>query len=216
MLVIIYDTETSGLPDTWDKIVTKINVNKWPYIMQLSYIILDTETNEIVDVYDTIVSLSDDIVISEKSIEMHNITRERSQKEGRPIAEVLQHFFEAVKKCDLIIGHNLNFDLNMVCAEVVRNAELKQFATLLITKKKFCTMKESTAFCCLPSVKDGLPNYNRLKYPRLAELYEKLFNETPSGLHNSLYDVIATARCFMKLRYDRDIGNTKEKESEYN
>ena len=66
-------------------------------------------------------------------------------------------------------------------------------------------MKESTTFCCIPLKNSN--SYNRLKQPKLIELYQKLFNgEIPEGLHNSMNDVSATLRCFMKLRYDLDIN----------
>jgi hypothetical protein len=45
------------------------------------------------------------------------------------------------------------------------------------------------------------PPMNRKKFPRLNELYTKLFETDPPGnLHNSIIDVIVCLRCFLKVR----------------
>ena len=43
MRVLVFDTETTGLPKT--KILNKYMLELWPYIVQLSYIIYDIDTN---------------------------------------------------------------------------------------------------------------------------------------------------------------------------
>jgi hypothetical protein len=40
---------------------------------------------------------------------------------------------------------------------------------------------------------------NKLKNPKLDELYTYLFNKTPDHLHNSLYDTRYTAECYFEL-----------------
>jgi len=210
MLVLVFDTETTGLPATRDKCVTNENLRLWPHIVQLSYIVYDTEKQEVVEVFDTIVKVAENVIIGEESVKFHNITQEISAERGTEIKTALLFFFAAVKDAELIIAHNINFDLNMIRAEMLRNGEeLEEYKTMFETKRKYCTMKESTAFCCMPSKYAN--NYNRLKPPKLVELHQKLFNdETPTGLHNSLNDVKVTLRCFMKLRYDLDIQRTEK------
>ena len=39
------------------------------------------------------------------------------------------------------------------------------------------------------------------KPPKLIELHEELFEETPKNLHNSMTDVYVTFRCFHKMVY---------------
>jgi len=43
------------------------------------------------------------------------------------------------------------------------------------------------------------------KFPRLNELYEKLFRETPQNLHNSLIDSLVCLRCFLHMRFRMEI-----------
>jgi len=115
---------------------------------------------------------------------------------------------------DYIVGHNVSFDLNMIRAELYRviihlnnDEQLSEFQTHLTTintsKNIYCTMKESIDLCAIQAKDKFGRVYN--KFPKLIELYQKLFNITPNNLHNSLNDVIVCLRCFMKLKYDNDI-----------
>ena len=45
MRIIIFDTETTGLPKS--KFISPDTLNKWPHIVQFSYIIYDTDLNDI-------------------------------------------------------------------------------------------------------------------------------------------------------------------------
>ena len=150
MRILVFDTETTGLPPNNDRSVNNGNLQLWPYIMQLSYIVHDTEKGENVEIFDTIIDIPDDAVISEKSIEIHKITREKSRELGNDIKTSLLFFFTSLADVDLLVGHNITFDLNMVYAEIMRCPELIKYIPLLEEKRKFCTMKESTAFCCIP------------------------------------------------------------------
>jgi DNA polymerase III epsilon subunit-like protein len=44
------------------------------------------------------------------------------------------------------------------------------------------------------------------KWPKLTELYEKLFGQLPAVSHNSLADVHACLRCYLKMRHGYDVG----------
>ena len=61
-----------------------------------------------------------------------------------------------------------------------------------IDMNTFCTMAQTKEYC---NCKDIL---NRLKQPRLDELYHKLFDEQVDNTltHNSCYDVEVCAKCY--------------------
>ena len=103
MRFLIFDTETTGLPKT--KLIQDLHL--WPYIVQFSYIIFDTEVNEICGKKDWIVKLEKDVIIDEKSKEIHGITNEISNEKGVDLKNCLDNFFEDAKCADMIIGHNL-------------------------------------------------------------------------------------------------------------
>jgi DNA polymerase III epsilon subunit-like protein len=206
MLLLFFDTETTGLPPKYENKVNERSVLVWPYILQFSYIVFDTETNNVLKTFDSIIKIPPNIKISTESTNIHGITRLLSDQNGVPIIPVITEFMKDVNDVDLLIGHNIQFDLNMVYAELLRHKDdIGGLQPLLANKRTYCTMKETTQFCCLESPYYG-KNYNKLKPPKLVELYEKLFNEAPTlTLHNSLNDVIVTMRCYMKFKYDRDI-----------
>lgn len=50
------------------------------------------------------------------------------------------------------------------------------------------------------------PN-QRPKFPKLSELHQILFGSVPDNLHNSMIDVLACLRCFLKIRCCVDLSN---------
>lgn len=218
MRVLVFDTETTGLPET--KIINPDTLKLWPHILEFSYIIYDTDENDIVESFDTIVKINEDIIISKESITLHGITNKISVKDGRDIDVVLNNFFHQLQNVDLLVGHNVSFDINMVTVELLRliyddNIEEEKMDHKqnlhFLTNFKFiyCTLKESIVLCNIKSVNKFGKEY--VKFPRLIELHEKLFETTPNKLHNSFNDILVTLRCFMKLKFDVDINETCDK-----
>lgn len=164
---------------------------------------------------DFIVKLKAYNVISEESIKLHGITNEISLQKGENIEIVLNQFFKDYQTVDLIVAHNMEFDSYMIKVELIRlitgkdNLNRDEFDDCLKilsnSNNLYCSMQESIELCKL-EVKDktGRPYF---KFPKLIELYSKLFNETPQNLHNSFNDVLVTLRCYMKMKYDKDIIN---------
>ena len=79
MIILIIDTETTGLPP---KIKTKpLDLNStndlldaWPYIVQLSCIVYNTEVSKIVCENDCIIQLPPEIEIPLQASNIHGIT----------------------------------------------------------------------------------------------------------------------------------------------
>tara|TARA_B100001093_G_scaffold515667_1_gene592486 strand:+ start:604 stop:1248 length:645 start_codon:yes stop_codon:yes gene_type:complete len=194
MKLLVFDTETTGLPEKGAKIN---ETNKWPYIIQLSYILYDTENNYVLDISDSIIKLNSNVKINPVSESIHKISMNISQEKGINIEYVLRSLKSAVNECDLIIGHNINFDKNIVLVELTRNNMVNIFKG----KNFYCTMHGSKNICKIPINIKGKDMY---KYPKLIELYKFYFNNDPENLHNSMYDVLVTLRCFGMLKYNID------------
>jgi len=215
MRFLIFDTETTGLPSS--KIINPDTLHLWPHIVQFSYVIYDTDTNDIIDLHDSVIKVNEGIIIPEESIKFHGITNEISKNNGVEIELVLMEFFYQLKKVDMIIGHNISFDINMVKVELLRiiysntqSAEFKTyFHTLTNYKNIYCTLQSSIELCNIKAIDKYGKEY--FKYPKLIELHQKLFNSDPNNLHNSLNDILVTLRCFMKMKYDFDLNEKCDK-----
>jgi DNA polymerase III epsilon subunit-like protein len=216
MRVLVFDTETTGLPHT--KILNPDILNLWPHIVQFSYVIYDTDLNDIVESSDTIVKVNEDVIISEESTKIHGITNEISKKKGLNIDLILKEFFFHLRNSDLLVGHNISFDINMVKVELLRliyesdskisPIEIKAYKYNLHFLTNFknicCTLQESIDFCSIKAIDKFGKEYN--KFPKLIELHQKLFETTPNHLHNSFNDILVTLRCFMKLKHNTDLN----------
>lgn len=206
MKVLIFDTETTGLPKRWNSKNPKWYLD-YPNIIQISWLLYDMNNNKILDESDYIVKLDENIKIDEQSIKIHNISREKSIKEGQNIKEILTKFNFLLKSCDLLVAHNLDFDKKMIIAENLRNNISNPF--LFVNNKEYCTMKETKDLCKIRFnniyTKNYLNERENYKYPKLEELHQILFNVKPIHLHNSLNDVYICFRCFYKLYKNTDI-----------
>ena len=178
MKVLIFDTETTGLPTSRTLAYQRKGV--WPHIASISWLVLESDTNEIVSKKSYVVK-PDGWDIPEESARIHGISTEFAEKTGSPLSEVMQHFMDEPR--DAIVAHNLEFDENVVVNAMKWDLGISTFYGF--NTPKYCTMNLSTEMCRLPS-KYGRGN----KPPRLSELYEHVFHEKPiiAQLHGSMYD----------------------------
>ena len=213
MRTLVFDSETTGLSKT--QIISPSTIHLWPHIVQFSYIVFDMDSNEIVKIKDSIIKVPDGFTITEENAKIHGITTEISLVKGVDLLPVLEEFFADFDSADHIVGHNVSFDINMIKAELQRlimnssDKKLQEYLTTINTSTKFyCTMQETIELCAI-ELKD---KYGRpyKKFPKLVELYQKMFGVTPKNLHNSLNDVIVCLRCFIKLKYEIDIVERSE------
>jgi DNA polymerase-3 subunit epsilon len=193
MRVLIFDTETTGLPP---KNTPTNQTDKWPHIVQLSWVIYNDETGQVEEEKDNIISLGTHIPISAESTAIHGITSEISRAKGVPIDVALFDFKLAVNRCGKIVAHNLEFDKNMIQVEFYR----ARIFNNMFPPVGYCTMKQGTPICKLVKVwDDGTTSF---KYPKLVELYYALFGAdapAPEGLHNAKVDVELCLKCYVKM-----------------
>ena len=220
MKIAVFDTETTGLPKS--KIINDLSLSLWPYIVQFSYIIYDTELQKIIKTVDLIIKIPENINISDEVSDIHGITNFISQTSQYKIEDALIHFSKDYLNynIDLIVGHNLSFDINMLKVELMREINIqnsdnlhikREFSQLLEilndmnpnSSELYCTMQETIELCNLKTTTKYGKDY--VKFPKLNELHMKLFNSSPRNLHNSLNDVLICFRCYYMLEYKVDI-----------
>jgi len=185
-MFLIFDTETTGLPRNYKAPLT--DFENWPRLVQIAWQLHDAQ-GKLVEVKNFIIK-PDGFTIPFNSEKIHGISTERATKYGVELSFVLDEFEAVLKRTDFNVGHNIEFDLNIMGAEFLRMGRENPLA-----KMKFLdTMKQTIDFCALTGGRGG-----RFKYPNLSELYRKLFEEDFKEAHNASADVEATTRSFLEL-----------------
>ena len=186
-MYLIFDTETTGLPKNWRAPIS--DIDNWPRCIQIAWQVHD-EMGVLLESKSYIVKPKD-FDIPYESEKIHGISTELAYEEGVDLEEVLTEFNNSVSKSKFIIGHNVNFDLNVIGCEFYRN----NITSNIELTDVLDTCTELTAeLCKLPGGRGG-----KFKLPTLTELHEFLFQSSFKEAHNATADVEATARCFLEL-----------------
>jgi DNA polymerase III epsilon subunit-like protein len=164
--------------------------------VQLSYLLYDTNLDKTLECDDNIIQLKASTELPIESVRIHGITRARMKSKGITIKQALDKFAKALGEADMIVGHNVQFDKNMILAEAHRHNRTIKFKG----KDEYCTMLYGVDVCKIK--RNGKAHF---KYPNLSELYNHLFDETPQGVHDSMADVLFTLRCFLALNGRRKV-----------
>lgn len=137
----------------------------------------------------------------------HGFTMEKLTREGIPVAEALQVFAEYCEHADMFVAHNINFDYNVIRAEMHRiglRVKNRKF------RSKFCTMNFMAPICRFTYKTGG-----GIKPPNLSELYRYLFKRDMIGNHNAMMDTEALRQIFFELVNRGKINPIKWHEHEY-
>ena len=105
---------------------------------------------------------------------------------------VLNKFNESVEQAEYVFAHNLNVNLGIVGAEMVRH----EITNNLNYSENICLMQESTFYCKIPKQKNKGKGF---KWPTLNELHDKIFKKGYHPGNNARADALASTRCFMAL-----------------
>lgn len=195
---MIFDTETSGLPDRagFDK-----NYPPWAIahyakcrVIQLAYQIYEMKRGRKHMVLSrTVYIRPNGFIVPPDAVAIHGITMAVLEEKGVSIVDALAEFAINLKGCVLVVGHNVDFDKNAMAAEAWR-AGMSDLAATITAYPAVCTMRASKEFC------GALNDRGDLKMPRLAVLYQKIYGREPDNQHDAMGDVIATADCYFHLR----------------
>jgi DNA polymerase-3 subunit epsilon len=179
---LFLDTETSGIPESWNAPTTE--VDKWPYIVQIAWMIYDNEGRKLKEREFYI--KAKDYHIQQKSLEIHGISEEMANSMGVERKDALKALYRDLRRYQpLIVGHFITLDLHMIQAGFAR-AGIKN---IIKNYPSFCTMRATSDYM----------HISHRQYPKLSELYESLFKEKMKNQHNAYGDAQAVADCFFEL-----------------
>ncbi|WP_026955794.1 DNA polymerase III subunit alpha [Algoriphagus vanfongensis] len=184
-MYLIFDTETTGLPRDYNAPMS--DVDNWPRLVQLAWQLHDSK-GKLISNHNYIVK-PEGFTIPYNAEKVHGISTKRALAEGHDLAEVLAIFEKDVAQSKYLVGHNVEFDVNVVGSEYFRIE-----TEMPLTAQQLDTKDISTEFCAIPGGKGG-----KFKWPTLTELHHKLFGVGFDDAHDAAYDVDATARCFFGL-----------------
>lgn len=186
---IVLDTETTGLPR--DRTNPPVEKNLHMYdtarILQLSWAIYDIN-GKLIKFENYLIQPCGYKVAA---TEIHGITEEMAQK-GHLFKNVMHVFSQDIKKVKIIIGHNINFDNNVLKSEMIRHdlyILLNEFDKIT----KVCSMKKCKSIVKVRG-KSG-----KIKYPKQRELYECVMGEEMLNAHDAKYDVFNLGKVITKL-----------------
>ena len=183
--LLFFDTETTGVPLNYK--ASSSDTKNWPRLVQLAWVLTDEEGNRIHT--GNLIVKPEGFIIPTDATRVHGITMQRANEEGVPLAEVIEQFKADLDVATYIVGHNIEFDKKIMGAEMIRLG----MKDIMDSKKSYCTMQSSINFCKI------LGKYG-YKYPKLQELYRKLFETEFDNAHDAMSDIEATEKCFWELR----------------
>lgn len=207
---LFVDTETTGLPKKAD--ASYKDIDNWPRLVQISWLCVDEDGEIIAKENRYIIPVG--YLIPEDAAKIHGVTTNKAINWGEDIVEVLKVFCDCAYYADCIVGHNVGYDLKVICSEIYRSHwdytidthDYRGWSQYDLYHNDYCKydayilrlpvidiMKESINHC-------KIPGYNGYKYPKLQELYRCLFGKDFENAHDSLADIKATLECFNELK----------------
>lgn len=173
MKALIFDTETTGLP-----LHRHAKLALQPRVIEIGALVIDHQGNELACMNEIVDPGCEIEAIITKITGLTN-----DDLKGKPkFFEVLPQFGVMIEGCDIVIAHNLPFDMSLIDFEVTRLDRAFVWPDI-----KLCT------------VQDNLPRYG--KRPKLTELYEDVVGQPLAQTHRALDDCRALAEIVKKENY---------------
>jgi|DEB0MinimDraft_4_1074332.scaffolds.fasta_scaffold60583_1 DNA polymerase III epsilon subunit-like protein len=180
------DTETNGLPEvkSWGVYYEPMFLSYYDNsrMIELAYIIYNDDKTIFKSV--NYIIRPDGFVINNS--QFHGITTDDAKQFGVDIQDVFEEFESDLKDINVIVGHNINFDLHIILSECYRSNNI-DIVSKIKKITKICTMEKGKMYM---SVR---------KFPKLTELYQYLFNKPIDQQHRALSDTRICADCYYKM-----------------
>jgi DNA polymerase-3 subunit epsilon len=194
-MLLYLDTETSGLPD-FNK---RARDPAQPHIVQMAAILTD-DLGGALEEHNVIIK-PDGWTIPKEASDVHGITDETAAI-GIPEKLAAEILLAMIRKSQLLIGHNIQFD-KFIARIAMRRFELITDADDAAWKSMptFCTMKSMTPICKIPpTAKMVATGRTFFKSPKLQEAYQTAFGKPFEKAHDALADLRACKDIYFWLK----------------
>ncbi|MCR1963369.1 UvrD-helicase domain-containing protein [Clostridium perfringens] len=174
--IIVFDVESTGVDVTEDEII------------QIAAIKLNKK-GEVVDKFEKFLKNKKPV---KDSYYVHGFSDEMLQRIGEDKEKVLKEFVE-YSKDSIIVGHNVQYDINILCSELERNN---------LGKPKFKTFYDT-----LDIYRRFYPGNINYKLENLSKVYDT--KHKPS--HDAMDDIIATGELLVRAINEKIRGTSMER-----
>ena len=148
-MYLIFDTETTGLPSDFTKSISDFDNWGKARCVQLAWQ-LHNEDGSLIDSSNDIIK-PNGFEIPLDSIAIHGVSNNLANQNGISIEDALSKFQIALSKTTFLIGHNVQFDINVIGSEYLRILDAQNYPleSPLLKFKTIDTMITSTNYCKL-------------------------------------------------------------------
>lgn len=209
---LIVDTETNGLPLTYDAPFT--DVNNWPRIVQLAWE-LCYEDGQTIEKYCELIYPDGWRFPTGEFFDKNGFSEEANLMYGKPAKDALLQLAIAMNCADVLIAHNMTFDRPIIEAEMyrykifpkaVRRDLIKNNIRLQagLRDENVPLLKECTKLLSTPIVR--LPGFKgQYAWPKLEVAYEYMFGKPFIDGHDAGQDVQACKEIYLWIKALQEI-----------
>ena len=194
-IITVFDTETSGLPSRPSQYrrfadpFTETERYDTARLIEIGYATYAHEEGHspiLIEQHSMLVRPDGSFTITNADI--HGIPHSLADTYGRPLRDVLVEFMTVVERSDIIVAHNIEFDQNIVCAELVRT-NLIQMARSFSAKRFVCTMRSA------------MEKFSLSRFPTLKKLYQSVCEngDNWNQSHRAMDDALRAADCYFAM-----------------
>lgn len=208
MYIMVFDTETTGLPD----FKQPSEAPQQPHLVELAASLFDDQTGAHIDGFSVLIK-PDGWVSAPEALAAHGITHEMATADGIPEHEAIAKLLALNAKASVRVAHNQAFDQRILRIAMKRYGNGAEGWESLTQEQKdviaddfksepaYCTCNASKQLCALPATdKMKKTGFGRtFKSPNLGEAYEHFTGQKLEGAHRAHVDVAACARVYFAL-----------------
>jgi len=172
-----FDVETTGLPLARRADFKNLEMYDTCRLVSFALIEYDSEHRERSVTYHIVQPEGYTVTATE----IHGITHERAVLNGVPFGEVYEDICKKLKEIPVVVGHNLEFDMNVLMSEVWRRGLPMD---VIENVRTVCTLRMTRDFF--------------FEFRKLGLLYKDLFGRELDGAHNALADARAAGEVYIR------------------